>query len=122
MLEETMSETEDLDGEWTSEVGSRLALTVAPDGSVRGKYWRAVDSATETEVFPLVGLRTGRVLSLTAHLWKHQSVMSLVGHYTEENGWPMIKAVWMLAKNVSDQENPPNLGSSIMTGYNHFVR
>ena len=119
---EFTAETADLEGEWTNEFGSRLALTVASDGSVRGKYWGAAESTKALEGFPVVGLRTGTVLSLTAHLWKDRSVMNLVGHYTEENGWPAIKAVCMLAKNVADQDDPTDSGSSIITGYNHFMR
>ena len=112
----------DFTGEWRSELGSSIDLTVAADGSVRGVYRRAIGAASILETFPLAGFAAGALLCLTANLGKYRSVISWVGQHSEENKNPVIKTMWLLARYVPDPDDPTYLGGATVTGTNLFVR
>lgn len=112
----------DFNGEWRNELGSIISLKVTADGSVEGTYKRAVGSASAKEEYPLVGFATGALLCLSVSLGKSGSVISWVGQHTKENKRPVIKTMWLLARDVPDPDDPSNFEGAIVTGYNHFVR
>jgi hypothetical protein len=112
----------DFNGDWTNELGSCMNLNVAADGSVAGSYRTAVGSPAANEDFPLVGFASGDLISFTVNFGKYGSLTSWVGQHTQENNRFVIKTLWLLAKNITDIDEPKNLWGAVLTGYNNFVR
>lgn len=74
------------------------------------------------EEYPLVGFAMGALLCFTVSFGNQGSVISWVGHHIKEGKRPVIKTMWLLAKDVADPDDLMNSEGAIVTGYNHFVR
>jgi hypothetical protein len=53
---------------------------------------------------------------------EYGSLTSWAGQHTEEDEGAVIKCMWILAKNIEDQNEPGQLWGAVLTGYNDFTR
>lgn len=116
------SPTVNFNGSWVNELGSKMKLSVAADGKVTGKYKTAVGSPTEKEEFDLVGFATGDLISFTVDFGKYGSLTGWVGQHTENANGAVIKTMWLLARNVKDNDEKDDLWGAVLTGSNDFTR
>ena len=118
----TSPPTFEFSGEWSSDLGSRINLTISADGSVIGKYRAAAGFPYADTEFPLVGFANGELLSFTVSFGKYGLVTSWAGQLTREFDRAVIKTMWLLARNVPDPDDSTNLWGAVLTGYNNFMR
>lgn len=109
-------------GKWRNELDSEMNLIVDARGNVSGKFKTGVGAPSPAEVFDLVGFASGDLLSFTVNFGKYGSLTSWVGQHTIENGTDVIKTLWLLSRNIEDQEEPANLWGAVLTGYDNFQR
>jgi len=109
-------------GEWINELGSLMDLTVDKKGNVSGKFKTNVGKPSPTEEFDLVGFASGDLLSFTVNFGKYGSLTSWAGQHTVEEGTDVIKTLWLLARNVKDQDESKYLWGAILAGYDNFQR
>jgi hypothetical protein len=109
------------DGTWKNELTSDMTVQIAGE-RVTGKYRTGVGEPGPTEEFDLVGFVSGDQISFTVNFGKYGSLASWVGQLTTEGGSEVIKTIWLLSKNVADQDEPKKLWGSVLTGYDNFVR
>lgn len=109
-------------GKWRNDLKSDMDLKVDASGSVRGIYRTGVGDPGPAEEFDLVGFASGDLLSFTVNFGKYGSLTSWVGQHTTEGGGERIKTLWLLARNVSDTEEPTKLWGAVMTGADTFRR
>lgn len=109
-------------GIWVNELKSKMNLTVNTNGSVTGKYMTAVGSPGDEEEFDLTGFASGDLISFTVNFGKYSSLTSWSGQHTETEIGAKIKTMWLLAKNVSDPDEPENLWGAVLTGADTFTR
>jgi len=114
--------TIDFNGTWRNELHSEMNLIVDATGNVTGKYKTGVGTPAPSEEFVLVGFASGDLLSFIVNFGKYGSLTSWSGQHTEENGKEVIKTMWLLARNVTDQDEPKNLWGAILTGHDNFQR
>lgn len=112
----------DFNGKWRNELHSEMHLTVNAQGNVIGKYKTGVGTPTPSEEFDLVGFASGDLLSFTVNFGVYGSLTSWSGQHTDESGTATIKTMWLLARNVTDQDEPANLWGAVLTGYDNFQR
>jgi hypothetical protein len=110
------------EGVWVNELKSKMTLSVDVGGKVTGKYETGVGAPPSSEQFDLVGFASGDLISFTVNFGEYDSLTSWVGQLTEETAGPVIKTMWLLAKNVSDPDEPAKLWGSVLTGYDNFTR
>ena len=109
------------EGTWKNELTSDMTIQVV-DGRVTGTYRTGVGEPDPAEEFDLVGFASGDQISFTVNFGEYGSLTSWVGQHTVENGTEVIKTMWLLSKNVPDQDEPKNLWAAVLTGYDNFTR
>ncbi len=112
----------DFNGKWRNELHSEMNLKVDAKGNVSGKFKTGVGSPSPTEEFDLVGFASGDLLSFTVNFGKYGSLTSWAGQHTTEDGIDVIKTLWLLARNVKDQDESTELWGAILAGYDNFQR
>ena len=114
--------TVNFNGRWVNELGSEMDLKVSKTGEVDGVYTTAVGAPGKQEHFDLRGFAAGDLLSFTVNFGEYSSLTSWVGQHTDEGQGAVIKTIWILAKNIEDQNEPGQLWGSVLTGYDNFTR
>jgi hypothetical protein len=111
----------DFAGVWRNELNSEMELTVAGT-SVTGKYRTGVGLPTPAEEFDLVGFISDDQISFTVNFGRYGSLTSWVGQQTRESGTGIIKTLWLLSRNVADDDEPTKLWGSVLAGADDFRR
>lgn len=109
-------------GVWVNELGSKMILTVTPSGTISGTYQTTVGSPGSAEEFDIVGFVSSDLISFTVNFGKYGSLTSWCGQHTEIATGAVIKTVWILAKNIADDQERNNLWGAVLTGSNSFTR
>jgi hypothetical protein len=112
----------DFNGKWRNELKSEMNLTVDAQGNVSGKFKTGVGEPSPTEEFDLVGFASGDLLSFTVNFGSYGSLTSWAGQHTIEDGIEVIKTLWLLARNVKDEDESANLWGAVLVGYDNFQR
>ncbi len=108
-------------GEWWNELCSRMDLDVE-NGRLSGSYWTGVGSGQDEE-FELTGFVSGDLIAYSVNFGSQGSLTSWSGQHTVERGEEKIKTMWLLAGNLSsDEEEADTLWRSIWTGANTYTR
>jgi len=99
-----------------------MELSVS-ENSITGIYKTNVGTPQPTEEFSLVGFVTGDLITFTVNFGKYGSLTAWAGQHTEPTpGEFVIKALWHLAKNIPDADEPDDLWSAVLAGANNFRR
>ncbi len=114
--------TVNFNGVWRNELASEMDLQVDAAGMVAGVYRTGVGSPTPAEEFDLTGFASGDLLSFTVNFGQYGSLTSWCGQHTLIGGGERIKTMWLLARNVSDPDEPANLWGAVLTGADTFRR
>lgn len=109
-------------GRWRNELKSEMELTVDAAGAITGVYRTGVGNPASTEEFDLRGFVSGDMISFTVNFGKYGSLTSWAGQHTIEGGAERIKTMWLLARNVSDPNEPKDLWGAVLTGADTFYR
>src|SRR3954462_13766833 len=117
-----LAPTVNFNGTWVNELGSKMELKVSQTGEVIGTYATAVGTPPKNERFDLRGFASGDLLAFTVNFGKYGSLTSWAGQHTEEDQGAVIKTMWILARNIEDQNEPGQLWGAVLTGYNNFTR
>jgi hypothetical protein len=112
----------DFNGKWRNELHSEMNLKVDTKGNVSGKFKTGVGVPSPDEEFDLAGFASVDLLSFTVNFGKYGSLTSWAGQHTIEDGTEVIKTLWLLARNVKDQDESADLWGAILTGYDNFQR
>jgi hypothetical protein len=105
-----------------NELGSKMELRVSKTGEVAGTYRTAVGNPPKDEESDLRGFASGDLLAFTVNFGVYGSLTSWAGQHTEEDQGAVIKSMWILARNIEDQNEPGQLWGAVLTGYNNFTR
>lgn len=122
MVEAAPAPSVDFEGVWMNGLGSEMELSVNGN-ALSGVYRTNVGAPAPTEEFALVGFVTNDLITFTVNFGKYGSITAWAGQHTEVSaGQFEIKTLWHLTKNVTDQNEPEELWSSILAGANTFTR
>lgn len=89
----------DFTGTWKNQHGSTLELRESAGGIIDGRFESGVGDDGQTLYIDVSGKSLGDSLTFHAVYESYQTIVSWVGHYSEENGIARIKAHWL---HVSD--------------------
>ncbi|MGV0653541.1 avidin/streptavidin family protein [Mycolicibacterium thermoresistibile] len=112
----------DFNGTWLNELGSELHLEVDGQGRVTGTFQTAVGAPQPTQKFEVTGFVAGDVLAFCVNFGAYASLSSWVGQHTVEDGNEVIKAMWLLGRDIKDADEPTDLWSAVLTGASNFRR
>jgi hypothetical protein len=100
-----------------------MELAVDTDGDVTGKYRTGVGRPGPTEEFDLKGFVSGDLIAFCVNFGSYGSLTSWAGQHTrDEDGNEVIYTLWLLAKNVRDEDEPADLWAGILAGANEYRR
>ena len=113
-------------GKWWNERCSTIDLTVteaAPDQfEVGGTFTTGVGSGVGNSV-PITGYVAGDLIAFSAALGATGSLTSWSGQHTLDTGEDVISTQWLLAANLSDDEDEKEtLWRSLWTGSDNFKK
>lgn len=111
-----------LSGTWHNQHGSRMELRVADDGKLTGAFVSGVGLAREGEQFDLVGFARGELIAFVVDFSRYDSVTTWSGHYLEQDGRPVIQAMWQMTVAAPRKALPGAVWKGIWTGADVFQR
>lgn len=112
----------DFSGTWENRNGAEINLKQAGE-SIRGSYRTAVGLIGESAEFDLVGFACGDRIVFSVCFSVHSSLTAWTGQHTEgADGSERIHALWHMARNIPDDDQPSNVWAGVIAGADTFFR
>ena len=122
MTETAPAPSLDFNGTWKSQRGSLMTLRVSGN-IVTGHYQSAIGAAQLAEKYPLQGFVTGDLITYSVNFGALATVAAWVGqHVAEKTEEPVLKAVFIAAVNVAEEDEANFVWGAVRTGEDVFTR
>jgi hypothetical protein len=106
-------------GTWWSERCSKLDVRVGAGGLLSGNF----ASPGVASPYPLTGFRAGAdLIAFSVNFGPTNSLASWAGQHTLIAGAEVIMTMWLITKDVPDDQELVGLWASNLTGYDNFRR
>lgn len=108
-------------GKWTNELGSTMELTVSGT-RVSGSYRSQVSGKDQPVEGPLTGEINGDQIAFCVNWTTMASLTSWVGQVVAEDGGEELRTMWLLTRNVPDDDEAADDWQATLVGSDTFVR
>ena len=110
-------------GKWKNQLGSVMELQTTGN-QVTGKYHTAVGAPTNIELFDIIGVVNGDLISIVVDWGKYGSITAWVGEQTADvgGGNERIVTMWHLVKNISEDDEKSSLWGAFLDGSDIFYK
>ncbi len=106
-------------GVWWSERCAKVDVKVGQGGLLSGTFASPGVAAT----YPLTGFRAGTdLIAFAVNFGPTNSLASWAGQHTVIAGVEVILSMWLITKDVPDEQELTGLWASNLTGYDNFRR
>jgi hypothetical protein len=112
----------DFSGKWRNQLGSEMELAVQADDRITGVFRSGVGAVDPHREFPLVGYRSGDVISFCVSFGRFGLAAWVGQHNAAAGGVEQITTMWHLAENVPEELERAWLWSGVKAGSDTFVR
>lgn len=108
-------------GTWWSERCAKLDVKVGQGGLLSGSFASPVAAGGAT--YPLTGYRAGvDLIAFAVNFGPTNTLASWAGQHTVIAGAEVIMTMWLVTKDVPDEQELAGLWASTLTGYDNFRR
>lgn len=104
----------DVSTTWVNELGSKMTITIASNGSVTGTYVSKVGCGAGNP-FPLSGWYNNLAITFTVNWQQCNSLTAWTGHYVTSGGSARFTTLWYLAVGGAPTWSSTVAGADVFT-------